>query len=77
MKFDLRGVLSVVIAAILSGIVSVTVATAQMQAHIQNNYVHKDVVALEETFVRKDVLAVELNSMNEKLDALIKKMGIK
>ena len=76
MKFDTKGVFSVLIAAILSGIISVNVATAQMKAHIENNYVHKDTTALEQTFVRKDVLAVELKAMNDKLSAIAKEMGL-
>ena len=76
MKFDFKGVLSVIIAAVLSGIVSVSVATAQMKAHIENSYVHKDTAALEQTFVRKDVLTVELKAMNDKLNAIAKEMGL-
>ena len=58
-------------AAIAYGVVTTT-----LKAHIENNYVHKDISALEETFVRKDVLEVVLASINEKLKDIAKEMGI-
>ena len=52
------------------------IVTTTLRAHIGNNYVHKDVATLEETFVRKDVLGAHMKGLNEKLDRIDKEMGI-
>ena len=58
-----------------AGIAYGTVTTV-LKAHIENNYVHKDISTLEETFVRKDVLGAHLQNINEKLERISREMGI-
>lgn len=73
---DIKGITSVIIAAILSGIISFAVATERLDAHVGNEYVHKDIQTLGDTFVRKDVQDAEWRAINHKLDMISKKLGI-
>lgn len=52
------------------------VTTATLKAHIENNYVHKDIMTLEQTFVRKDVQAVQLDAIIDDLQAIKRELGI-
>ena len=78
MKFNrdnmslLRHALTLIVgAAVAYGVVTTTV-----KAHIENTYVHNDLQTLDQTYVRKDILALELKSMNDKLGAITKELGI-
>ena len=61
---------------IIGAVTAWAVTTTTLKAHIENNYVHKDVSALEETFVRKDVLDVQLTSIDGKLARIMKELDI-
>ena len=73
---DLKGITSVIVAAILSGLIAFAVTTERLDGHIDNAYIHKDIAELEETFVRKDVQAEQLKAINDKLDNIIAELGI-
>ncbi len=75
-KFDVTGVSIVLVTALLSWQISAAVSKERIDTHIENNYVHKDITALEETFVRKDVQAEQLRAIIERLDRISKEMGI-
>lgn len=75
-RLDLTAIATVLITSLLSWQVSAAVAEVRIDTHIENDYVHKDISALEETFVRKDVQAEQLKAILERLNRISEEMGI-
>ena len=62
------------ITLLIGAVTAWAVTTATLKAHISNNYVHKDIMTLEQTFVRKDVQTEQFRAVNKRLDAIIERM---
>lgn len=75
-KLDVTAIATVIVTALLSWQISAAVSKERIDTHIGNDYVHKDISSLEETFVRKDVQAEQLKAILERLNRISEEMGI-
>jgi len=71
-----KWITSGIIVFIMTALISFAVAEGRIGWHIDNEYVHNDIQALDNVYVRKDVQAEQFKAMHEKIDSIMREMGI-